>query len=494
MSKEPEESVISQEIQSAEDSIEIGNKTEESEAVQESDPVYEATADATDFAQQADTDTLAQVGEEAAELAAETENVETPENTETTAKAEIPLSDTTNNKILAIKSALKEERQQEETKLQIADKVKRFKTAKEIGQPVSVDTPKEEHEEIQPADAAEVTKKNKKKKKTKKKKRFSLFPQKGDSVLEVLRKFVFLASSAIFIACLCLIVDYFWENHQNAQLMTELSDIYTSEDDEPEESTEPPIEGYEYYSYLPNVQNLLDINPDVVGWLSIPGTSVSYPILQRREPNGNDFYLERNFNMQKAKAGSIFLDFRNNFDYVVDGQKQMENSNNLIVYGHNMHDYSMFGSLKHYVNNVNYYGEHPIVELNSNYKRYKYKIFGFIIVDIEDETETRFDYWNQLDFPDEQAFYNYVNEIKRRTIRLNDVDVKYGDELLTLSTCNSTFSDGRLVVFARKVRDDEDLMEGTQTSIKNPNIKWPNSYYKWHKNTYDPDAEFVPYG
>ncbi|MBQ8079890.1 MAG: hypothetical protein IJ236_08050, partial [Oscillospiraceae bacterium] len=101
--------------------------------------------------------------------------------------------------------------------------------------------------------------------------------------------------------------------------------------------------------------------------------------------------------------------------------------------------------------------------------------------------------WNTLDFDDEQQFYDYVNEIKRRTVRLTDVDIAYGDQLLTLSTCNSTFTEGRLVVFARLLRDGESLEEGT-TSVANPNIKWPNSYYKWHKNTYDPDAEFVPYG
>ncbi len=494
MSKEPEESVISQEIDIVNETTPVLNVAEESETVQEVTPVSDDVTETTECIEEAENSLSNSIGTEVAET--ETETVgddETPENAGVPADSVVPLVETTNDKILAIKSALQEERQQEETKLQIADKVKKFKTAKENGEPIASAVEKKTTETPEIAQKNPPKKKKSKKKKQKKQK-FSLFPQKGDSALEVVRKFVFLASSAIFVACLCLIADYFWENHQNAELMTELSDIYTSDEEEPEEPTEPPIEGFEYYSYLPNVQNLLDINPDVVGWLSIPGTNVSYPILQRREPNGNDFYLERNIKMEKAKAGSIFLDFRNNFDYVIDGKKQVENSGNLIVYGHNMHDYSMFGSLKHYVNNIYYYGEHPVVELNSNYKKYKYKIFGFIIVDIEDETETKFDYWNQLDFADEQAFYDYVNEIKRRTIRLNDVDVKYGDELLTLSTCNSTFSDGRLVVFARKLRDGEDPLEGTQTSTKNPNIKWPNSYYKWHKNTYDPEAEFVPYG
>lgn len=479
MSKEPEETVVSQEDKVLDDPFFQSTKVEES-------------VDQTNDASLETDDTESDEGAVQSETEMDAQDLQAPEITE------IPSSDMANEKIKAIKSALKQEIQQEETKLQIADKVKRFKSAKESGETPEVqvhqETPVENEREAKSKTQTEVKKSKKKTKKSKKKKRFSLFPQRGDSPFEVMRKFVFLASSAIFVACLCLIVNWFWENHQNSLLMSEMGDIYTSQPDEPEEPTEEPIVGYEYYGYLPNVENLLAINPDVVGWLSIPGTNVSYPILQRREPDGNEFYLERNIKMQKAKAGSIFMDFRNNFDYVVDGKKELENSDNLVVYGHNMHDYSMFGSLKHYVNNIYYYGEHPIVELNSNYKKYKYKIFGFIIVDIEDETETKFDYWNQLDFDDERAFYDYVNEIKRRTIRLNDVDIKYGDELLTLSTCNSTFSNGRLVVFARKLRDGEDLMEGTQTSIKNPNIKWPNSYYKWHKNTYDPDAEFVPYG
>ncbi len=436
--------------------------------------------------------------------------------TETPDSAPVSASD----KILAIKSALRiqeEERQQEETKLQIADKVRRYRHA--LDHPEEAAMAAEETAESADTAAAEaeepeVTKtpkkkqkkqkksKSKKKKSTKQKRSFgaavrSLFPQKGDGVLEVIRKFVFLSSSAVFVICLCLIGDYFWENYKNAQLAEEMQVIYYSSrlDSDEEEETIPEDLAYEYYAMLPGAENLLEEVPDLVGWISIPGTRINYPIVQKGAEDGaNDYYLNRNIYGEEAKAGSIFLDFRNNLDRVVDGKKQVENSTNLIVYGHNMHDYSMFGGLKHFSNDANYYSEHPIVELNSNYRKYQYKIFGMIIVDINDETETRFDYWNQLDFADERAFYDYVNEIKRRTIRLTDVDVQYGDQLLTLSTCNSTFSNGRLVVFARLVREGEDPITGTETSTKNPNIKWPNSYYRWHKNTYDPDAEFIPYG
>ena len=283
---------------------------------------------------------------------------------------------------------------------------------------------------------------------------------------------------------------------------TAVSDIYNPSATSPEEATEPPTvvndegETQELFLKLPTVDNLLAINPDVVGWIHIPDTPIDYAVLQHKdESTANNYYLDKNIYLQPEKAGSIFLDYREDFDVVQEGtaERLRANSQNLIIYGHNMHDYSMFGSLKRYINEDDFYDSHPIIYLNSNYKKYEYKIFGMIIVDIADNTETAFDYWNVLNFEDESKFYDYVNEIKRRTVRLTDVDVKYGDQILTLSTCNSTFSEGRLVVFARLVRDGENPKEGC-TSVANPNIKWPNSYYKWRKNTYDPNAAFEPYG
>ncbi|MDE5564760.1 MAG: class B sortase [Oscillospiraceae bacterium] len=301
-------------------------------------------------------------------------------------------------------------------------------------------------------------------------------------------------SSTVFMVCMFLIGQYFWDNYQNAQLLQSIEMEYNPDRIEPTEETLPVVEAYEYYELLPTVSKLLEKNSEVVGFISIPDTVVQYPVLQHRiAEDGNDYYLNKNILLQTEKAGSIFMDYRNYFDLVENGQKLFENSGNLIIYGHNMHDYSMFGSLKRYINEADYYDQHPIVYLNSNYRKYQYKIFGMIIVDIDDESDTKFDYWNTLNFAGETDFYDYVNEVKRRTVRLTDVDVTYGDQLLTLSTCNSTFSDGRLVVFARLLREGEDLMEGC-TSTPNPNIKWPNSYYKWRKNTYDPDAEFIPYG
>lgn len=355
----------------------------------------------------------------------------------------------------------------------------------------------------------------------KKRKKNSLFPQQGDSVFEVLRKTVFLMSATVFVVCIALIAKYFWENYQNMLVNKEMQELYGNpvhHEYVPEEKDNPSEP--DRFFLLSGASNLYAINPDVVGFIEVKDilnktkSEICYPILQYKpddhndpDTNGNEYYLNRNIYGEQEKAGSIFMDFRNYFDYIVPDKKdydgngnlvtiyglKYDNSDNLIIYGHNMHDYSMFGSLKRYINDATYYDSHPIVNLNSNIAEYKYKVFGMIIVDIDDETDTKFEYWNTLDFFDEETFYDYVNEVKRRTVRLTDVDVTYGDQILTLSTCNSTFSEGRLVVFARLLREGEDELEGC-TSTPNPNIKWPNSYYKWRKKTYDPNAEFIPYG
>ncbi len=326
-----------------------------------------------------------------------------------------------------------------------------------------------------------------------------LLPWKGDPISEMVRKSVFMIAVIVFSVCFFLIVDYYWENYKNNQLSTQLEDAYeeanradilanTADDEDDEER-----EAYKNWEVKEGAKILLERNSDVVGYIRIPGTEVSYPMVQRRKEDGNEYYLDKNIDKEDAKAGTIFLDWRNYFDYVVDGVKVLENSQNLVIYGHDMKDGSMFGTLKNYKNDENYYSEHPIIELSSNYETYKYKIFSYFIIDAEDESETDFECWNTLNFAGEEDFYEFVNNARKRALTLNDVDVQYGDQLITLSTCNNIFDTGRLIIMGRLLREDEDPYEGTENVRKNPNILWPTIYYKWNENTYDPDAEFEGY-
>ncbi len=339
----------------------------------------------------------------------------------------------------------------------------------------------------------------KKKKKKKKKKAVAarlraLLPEKEDSLPERLRKMVFLGSIVAIIVCGYIVSDYYFDLWRASKINDEVMTIYDTYPVTKDEPEEPVEEGDEkIYTLLDGAKKLLDINKDVVGVISIPDTPVNNPVMQADD---NEKYLDVKINGTESRSGEIFLDFRNHFDEVVDGKLAFPNSENLIIYGHNMKNDEMFGTLKYYERNYDYYEAHPLIYLNSNYETYTYKIFAYFIVDAEDETETKFDCWNYLNFNSEEEFYDYVNEAKRRTLRLTNVDVKYGDPLLTLSTCNTILGDrGRLIVMARLVRDGEDPLEGTTGSVENNNIKWPSLYYNSKPNAkYDPDAEFVPYG
>lgn len=366
-------------------------------------------------------------------------------------------------------------------------------------------------ERFQPKAPLPVKKSHKRKKKrTKRQILRDLFPKRGDGFGEIMRKCIFWISILVFGACLVLIGQYLLDLWKSKNLYEQIGNSYhqattqviteqTMSEETRENSTEVATESTteaKHYTKMEGAASLLEINSEVAGYISIPDTEVDYPLMQHpNDVEGDEYYLYRDLYGNHSQNGSIFLDSRCHFDVVgEDGTLAVPNSDNLIVYGHNMRDRSMFGSLRDYKSDANYYDAHPLIFLNSNYETYVFKIYAYFIADAEDTTETRFDYWNRIDFADETAFYDYVNEVKRRTLRNTNIDVQYGDQLLTLSTCNSAFQTARLVICARMVREGEDPYEGTTGSTPNTNIKWPSVYYLGNENTYDPNAPFIPYG
>lgn len=348
------------------------------------------------------------------------------------------------------------------------------------------------------------------KKKRRKRKPFSfvdvlkyIFPWRGDSGLEAARKIIFVAAMAVFSVCLFLIGDYYVGLHKDRKEYDSIQQMledtrnnrhYSNEGSE----TKINQGGVTEYLEENEVAVLRKDNPDVIGYITIEGTKVSYPVVQKKSAdpneNTNDYYLNRNFYQESSKSGCIFMDFRCHFDEVADHRRAVKNSDNLIIYGHNMRNESMFGSLRNYTRNYSLYSQHPIVTLQSLYETYTYKIFSIFIVDGEDYTSPyAFNCWNTLDFSDETEFYDYVNNAKKRNIIANDVDVVYGDQILTLYTCNSQIDNGKLILMCRMVRPGEDPRAGTENGHLSDNILYPQAYYKYHKETFD-ITKFVPYG
>lgn len=331
-----------------------------------------------------------------------------------------------------------------------------------------------------------------------------IFPWRGDSIGESVRKIVFFTALTVVGVCAYLIGDYQLMLYRSKKLYDDiqqrLEETLNNRGFKETSYITDPVTGTEIEYLEENylADKLLSANPDLVGYISIEGTEVSYPVVQKKSHdlnyNTNDYYLYRSFTQEESKAGCIFMDYRCHFDEVLGHRRVVENSQNLLIYGHNMNNRSMFGSLKDYVRNYGFLKEHPIVHLQSLYKDYDYKIFAAFIVDSADtDSEYAFDCWNTFDFEDEDDFYEFVNAAKKRTIITTDVDVTYGDPLLTLYTCNSMFKEGKLILMCRLMRPGEDPYEGVENAAHNENILWPKAYYSNHDLTFDPKL-FVPYG
>ncbi len=184
--------------------------------------------------------------------------------------------------------------------------------------------------------------------------------------------------------------------------------------------------------YSDKIKRLKEINSDTIAWLKVKGTTIEYPVVKSSD---NDFYLSHSFDKSYNKAGWIFADFRNSFD---------DNDDNLIIYGHNMMDGSMFNSLKMVIKSEWYENEdnHLILLLTEN-KQNVYKVFSTYKISAQDyETITKYE--------SKENFKTYLNFIKKKSIFNYNTDVNEENQILTLSTCDDN-SNYRIVLHAKKV-------------------------------------------
>lgn len=226
----------------------------------------------------------------------------------------------------------------------------------------------------------------------------------------------------------------------------------------------------EEYSLFPSGQtgrakNFLNRNDDIIGWIKLDKTNIDFPIVLDpgdicAEDNpenvicsANSYYLDKDLDGSHLTSGTLFMDYRNVF-----GEVESEQSDNLVVYGHNMIDNSAFGSLRRYRQDYSFYAESPLIELSSNYRDYQYIIFGFIITSGSYDA-TDFRYWNMENFESEEDFNFYVDRVQSKSLVDTGVDVQYGDKLLTLSTCYSGGDNMRFIVCARRLRDHESSID-----------------------------------
>ena len=201
---------------------------------------------------------------------------------------------------------------------------------------------------------------------------------------------------------------------------------------QPVESGETPEESKEYFpEAYADIEDLLSVNPDIVGWIWIPNTNINFPLLRAAD---NLKYLSRSYNLQWTNSGSIFMDYRNSPDLTSD---------NTVIYGHNIKNGSMFGSLKEY-SDADYLEKHPNIYIFTQNQIFKYKIFAAYKTESTSESYT-------LDFSDSIGYDDYINYV---TTSAGDSMLSAPTDetpLLMLSTCTSVRRTERFVVNASLV-------------------------------------------
>lgn len=190
---------------------------------------------------------------------------------------------------------------------------------------------------------------------------------------------------------------------------------------------------------LKKYKELYKQNNDLAGWLSIEGTVINYPVMQTGKKNP-DFYLHNDFDKKESDHGTLFVDARNDI---------VNRDTNLIIYGHNMRDGTMFGGLKSFMDK-DYFEKHQELVFDTIYEKAKYQIVAVCLSKVNYQDDDTFRYYNFLNAESKEEFQAFLANIQQLTVFDQKIDISYGDELLTLSTCNSYVQDGRLFLIAKK--------------------------------------------
>lgn len=327
-----------------------------------------------------------------------------------------------------------------------------------------------------------------------------LFPWKGDRPGEVIRKIIFFSAAVVLVVTLSIILkDKLQRMNTNKKDEDRANQFHQVANSQPvkvestttAEESQAPVEKPKR-EVLEQFNSLLEQNPETIGWLTIPSKDTGSPWIDYvvMQTDDNDKYLNTDFNGKQVKSGALFVDY-------ADKITPYDEPENIVIYGHNMASGEYFGRLPYYFNwgktnpdhnDISFYKNHPTVEFSSLYKSSTYKIFAAMMLNTEEEAGDVFPYYMKHNFRDEKDFLAYCAEILDRSTFYNpDVDVRYGDKLLTLSTCMFGYGDTelRFVVFAREVRPGESPEVDVEKAYANPNPKFYRMYYDMYNYTWN---------
>lgn len=293
-----------------------------------------------------------------------------------------------------------------------------------------------------------------------------ILPWKGDTVFEMIRKIVFIIAVIIFIGAGVMLASTLIQSNRAVKDLEKIKEVVTTTakttiDSEGNVITIAPTEEEEQQHNIDIMSYYKGISDKVVGFIELEGCDIYQPVVQDPEDTTNTYYLTHTYYDEQNKGGAIFMDYRCTVseDYV---------SPNLVLYGHNQEDGTMFGNLKNYKQDLDFYAANPTVTLRTEYESGTYLIYAYFVTNALEKQDSNGEVFHYHDYiealNDEATFDWYMGEVQSRNQIISPVKAEFGDKLLVLSTCSNEFSNSRFVVFARKLRDGESVSDYDFTS------------------------------
>ena len=256
---------------------------------------------------------------------------------------------------------------------------------------------------------------------------------------EIKRKAMIVIASLVSLGCIVYLAFYYTLYAKNDVQYSNLSDLIDEESTPKEYSVNIVHEDTTMPPVLKKYEKLYQKNKKLVGWIKIDGTNIDYPVMQTVN---NEYYLDHNYDQEYDKNGSIFMD--------KDCDAAHPNDN-MIIYGHHMKSGKMFGNLNMYAKE-SFYKEHPSISFDTIYEEGTYDIMYVFRSKIYSEEEIVFKYYKFIDATSENEFDSNMEEMAALSLYDTGIKAKYGDRLITLSTCDYEEANGRFVVVAKKVK------------------------------------------
>lgn len=262
------------------------------------------------------------------------------------------------------------------------------------------------------------------------------------------RKLTILACSIVAAGCLGYFGVYSWQNYRTGSNYEKLSDMKGSKPVVENVAPAKPLytldEAPEEKEVLDEYKNLLIKYKKLIGWLTFDDKSIGgesgFPVMQTVD---NEYYLRHNMDQESDKNGTIFMD---------KDCDVLKPSTNFIVYGHHMKSGKMFGKLDLY-EDQEYCEKHPYIKFDTIYEKGTYEVMYVFRSRVYNEEEIVFKYYQFIDANTEQEFNSYMEEMASMSLYDTGVTAQYGDQLLTLSTCDYQEKNGRFVVVAKKIKE-----------------------------------------